>query len=72
VELGLKVEYGEDEELNTWVKKITALALIPPDQFCDAFVELSEAAPESYDLGEFLDYLTINYIPVRSLPDWYT
>jgi hypothetical protein len=30
VEICLKVEYGENEELKTWVKKLTALALIPP------------------------------------------
>ena len=62
VEVGLKVQYGADEELNIWVKKITALAFIPPDNVCDAFVELSENAPAEHELGEFLDYLTINYI----------
>jgi hypothetical protein len=46
---------------------MTALALIPPNEVADAFVELSLHAPD-YDLDYFLDYLTIYYIDDGRFP----
>ena len=62
VETGFKKQYTDDVDLKCWVKQIIALALIPPEEVEDAFVELSLNAPEQYDLTAFLDYITINYI----------
>ena len=42
VEIGLKVQYQEDENLKKYVKKIISLALVPTDKVQDVFVELCE------------------------------
>ena len=54
VEIGLKRQCKEDDELKLWVKKVIALALIPPSEIPDAFVRLSEdEIVNNYELGEF-------------------
>ena len=73
VEIGLKRQYKEDDELKLWVKKVIALALIPPSEIPDAFVRLSEEEiVDNYELGEFLDYITINYVddPLFPIEYW--
>jgi hypothetical protein len=46
------------------------LALIPPSEIPDAFVWLSEDKKivDNYELGEFLDYVTINYVDKPLFP----
>ena len=69
VEIGLKRQCKEDDELKLWVKKVIALALIPPSEIPDAFVRLSEEEiVDNYELGEFLDYITINYVDDQLFP----
>jgi hypothetical protein len=48
---------------------VIALALIPPSENPDAFVRLSEdEIVDNYELGEFLDYVTINYVDEPLFP----
>ena len=62
-----KAQYASDEKLNSYIKQMTALALIPPNEVADAFVEFSLHLPD-YDLDYFLDYLTIYYIDDGMFP----
>ena len=59
METGFKKQYTGDLDLKCWVKQIIALALIPPEEVEDAFVELSVNAPEQYDLTAFLIIMKI-------------
>ncbi len=47
-----KEQYTSDENSNSYIKQMTALALIPPNEVADAFDELSLHATENY----YLDY----------------
>ena len=62
VNVGLKVAYGQDEDLKLWFKGVVALALLPPEKLDDAFVELMDQAPlEQYSqLSEFFGLYDTN------------
>ena len=63
VEIGLKVQYQEDENLKKYVKKIISLALVPRDKVQDIFVELCEIEKPEFDsIDKFLDYVTETYV----------
>ena len=63
VEIGLKVQYQEDENLKKYVKKFISLALVPMDKVQDVFVELCESERPDYDsIDQFLDYMTEAYV----------
>ena len=63
VEIGLKKQYQEDDDLKKFVKKIISLALVPKDHVQDVFVELCEFEKPQYDqIDTFLDYVTVTYV----------
>ncbi len=58
----IQLQY-KDDELKLLVKEVIVQALIPPSEILDAFVRLSQDDIfDNSDLGEFLDYITINYV----------
>jgi hypothetical protein len=69
VEIGLKVQYSEDENLKSFVKKIIYLALLPIDKVDESFCDLCEfEVPEYEEMGKFLDYVTLTYIDEPLFP----
>ena len=62
VSCGLKEEYTKDCVLKTWVRKVTAIALVPLDEVENVFLELLCEKP-SYDAIEtWADYVLHTYI----------
>jgi hypothetical protein len=69
VEIGLKKQYSEDENLKSFVKKIICLALVPIDKVDEAFCDLCEfEVPEYEQMGTFLDYMILTYIDEPLFP----
>ena len=63
VEIGLKVQYQEDDNLKKYLKKIISLALVLRDKVRDIFVELYELERLDYDsIDQSLDYMTEIYV----------
>ena len=63
--MGLKVEYGKDEDFKVWFKGCVSLALMPPEKVGLAFAELimDEAPIVQYPaLVKFLDYMTDTWV----------
>ena len=62
VSCGLKQAYSEDKELKFWVKKVTALALVPIDEVENVFCELLCEKPDYPQLDKWADYVLKTYI----------
>ena len=54
--LGLQVQYQNDTELRTFIKKVAALAFVPPRFVRVAWQAIKAEAPTASRLPEFLDY----------------
>ena len=61
-DLGLRARYREDEEFNTQIKMLTALAFIPPDDVPATFEMLSETFQEEEASDQLLDYFKSTYV----------
>ena len=68
VSCGLKQAYSEDKELKFWVKKVTALALVPIDEVENVFCELLCEKPDYPQLDKWADYVLETYIEKSSDP----
>ena len=71
VDVGLKVAYGQDEDLKAWFKGCVALALLLPEKVGLVFAELvmDEAPIVQYpELVKFLDYMTDTWMDERRFP----
>jgi len=71
VDVGLKVAYGQDEDLKAWFKGCVALALLPPEKVGLVYAELvmDEAPIVQYpELVKFLDYMTDTWMDERRFP----
>jgi hypothetical protein len=65
VEVGLKKEYGEDEDLRSWFALCVSLAFIPRSEVETIYVEtiLDEAPLDKYPkLNGFIDYMTETWV----------
>jgi hypothetical protein len=65
VEYGLKVQYGEDQDLRKWVKKVMGLALIDTEKVSDMWVALLDDDVCTHYSGlndGFNDYFTKTWI----------
>jgi hypothetical protein len=65
VDLGLRTAYSKDQDFKLWVKKFSALALVPKQMVEIAFHQTNPECPVSLDvvkLGEFTNYIMKNYV----------
>jgi hypothetical protein len=58
----LKEAYISDPILKTWVKKVTALALVPIDQVDNVFTELLCEKPPYDEIETWADYVLNTYV----------
>lgn len=58
---GLKIRYGMDEEFNSNVRKIIALAFLEPEEISEAFESIVIWMGDEQPVANFIDWFRRNY-----------
>jgi len=72
-ELGLAVQYKENLQVQQWIRRAAGLALLPPAEVQDAWIEIMESTPILHRAENFNDYMTVNWVDDDSrfpIPLW--
>ncbi|CAF1101399.1 unnamed protein product, partial [Brachionus calyciflorus] len=62
VQIGLKKKYDDNIFFRNWVKKLTAIAIMPQERMDEAFQMAIECKPEDFDVQLIIDYFKRTWI----------
>lgn len=64
-EIGMKVDYHNNDELRACIRCLSALAFVPPNDVCEAFDLLAESMVQHERMNELLSFFEHTYIRGR-------